>query len=104
MQAATLELSALPGSPNRRQPPKSRMVPTHNALIRLLPAVDRRQLLARAEPVTLTLSQVLCEGHSTLRHAYFPVSGFVSLVVGVDEPPSLEVGMVGQSQAGRPRV
>jgi CRP-like cAMP-binding protein len=71
------------------------MAPTHNALIRLLPTVDRQQLLARSEPVTLTLSQVLCEGHSPLSHAYFPVSGFVSLVVGVDEHPSLEVGMVG---------
>jgi CRP-like cAMP-binding protein len=71
------------------------MPQNHNALIRLLPLVARQQLLARCEPVSLVLSQVLCEGHAPLSHAYFPMSGFVSLVMQVDDHPSLEVGMVG---------
>ncbi len=71
------------------------MAPTHNVLIRQLPPVDRQQLLAGSESVSLALSQVLCEGHVPLSHAYFPVSGFVSLVVQIDEHPSLEVGMIG---------
>jgi CRP-like cAMP-binding protein len=71
------------------------MAQPQNALIRLLPPLARQQLLAQCEPVPLTLSQVLCEGHTPLHHAYFPVTGFLSLVMQVDAHPGLEVGMVG---------
>jgi CRP-like cAMP-binding protein len=52
--------------------------------------------MAVAEPVSLVLADVLCEGGSATRHVYFPVDGFISLVTSVDAHPSLEVGMVGR--------
>jgi len=66
-----------------------------NHLIAALPSHERKALLAACELVPLTLGEVLCEAASTLRHAYFPQSGFISLVVTLDGKPSLEVGMVG---------
>ena len=39
---------------------------------------------------------MLCEVGQPMRHAYFPVDGFISLVTQVDDHPGLEVGMVGR--------
>ena len=72
------------------------MANVENHLIELLPRKDRLSLLAVCEPVTLTLSEVLCERGDTTRHVYFPVDGFISLVTQVDDHPGLEVGMVGR--------
>lgn len=71
------------------------MAQTHNTLIRLLPPVARTQLLARCEPVSLAVSQVLSDGLEPLSHAYFPMTGFVSLTVQVDAHPGIEVGTLG---------
>lgn len=67
-----------------------------NALIQLLPPPQRKHLIAQCEPIKLVLSQVLCEPGQVLGHAYFPLEGFVSLVVRVDTHPGLEVGMIGR--------
>jgi len=72
------------------------IVPDHqNLLIAALPLRERKALLAACETVPLKLGEVLCEAASTLRHAYFPQDGFISLVATLDGRPSLEVGMVG---------
>ena len=65
-------------------------------LIELLPRVDRQRLLAACEPVDLVLGEVLCERGDAVRHAYFPVDSFISLLMQTDQHPSLEVGMVGR--------
>jgi len=52
--------------------------------------------LAVCEPVHLVLGEVLRERGDVLRHVYFPVDGFISLLVQTDQHPSLEVGMVGR--------
>ncbi len=67
-----------------------------NHLIELLPAADRKRLLAQCETVQLSEGQILCEHGQTLQHAYFPVDGFVSMLAQIDQHPSLEVGMVGR--------
>ncbi len=67
-----------------------------NHLVELLPRVDRQRLLGACETVDLVPGQVLFERGEALRHAYFPVDGFVSLLVRTDMHPSLEVGMVGR--------
>lgn len=72
------------------------MSPVQNHLIELLPSRDRARLLAVCEPVELALNQVLDEAGGVLRHVYFPLDGFVSLVSLVDEHPGVEVGMVGR--------
>ena len=67
-----------------------------NRLIELLPRKDRTRFLAQCEPVTLLLSEVLCERGQVTRDVYFPIEGFISLITSVDEHPALEVGMVGR--------
>lgn len=67
-----------------------------NALLNCLPSAQRVQLEHRCETVELVLSQVLVEAGEPVSHAYFPLNGFVSLVVRVDTHPGLEVGMVGR--------
>lgn len=72
------------------------MPPVENHLIELLPERDRLRLLARCEPVSLVLAQVLCEAGTPLEHVFLPVEGFISLVMQVDHHPALEVGMLGR--------
>ena len=72
------------------------MTTAENHLIELLPRKDRQHLLGLCEPVHLVLAAVLCEPAKPMRHAYFPIDGFISLVAPVDGKPGLEVGMVGR--------
>jgi CRP-like cAMP-binding protein len=67
-----------------------------NHLIELLPAADRRRLLARCDSVPLAMSAPMGERGDATLHAYFPVDGFISLMTPVDEHPGLEVGLVGR--------
>lgn len=67
-----------------------------NHLIELLPAPERRRLLGACAPVVLRLGEVLSEAGTPLRHAYFPVDGFISLLTRIEQHPSLEVGMAGR--------
>lgn len=91
-------LTTLQAQVRVRPPPATRSTTiqaTDNQLIRRLPSVDRRRLLAACEPVGWRLSEVVCEPGSPTQHAYFPLSGFLSLVTQVAACPRLEVGMVG---------
>jgi CRP-like cAMP-binding protein len=71
------------------------MAHAHNQLLQRLSAPVRTRLLQRCEPFEMLLSGELSERGKALSHAYFPQSGFVSLVIDVDTYPALEVGMVG---------
>jgi CRP-like cAMP-binding protein len=72
------------------------MTVAENHLIELLPAADRRRLLAACEPVQFVITEVLAEPDTMTRYVYFPVKGFASLVTLLDGKPALEVGMVGR--------
>ena len=72
------------------------MAAVENHLIELLPRAVRSRLLAACETVELTLSQVLTEPGETTRHIYFPLDGFISMVVMLKGSPGVEVGMVGR--------
>ena len=72
------------------------MAHAQNHLLELLPDDDRQRVLAHCESVQLRLGDVLCESDALLRHAYFPVDGFISLLTRIEDHPSLEVGMVGR--------
>ena len=71
------------------------MVPSSNTLIDLLPARERRQLLAKADTVSMDLHAVVCEPGSLVRNVMFPLKGYLSLVVKLEDAPDLAVGMVG---------
>jgi CRP-like cAMP-binding protein len=72
------------------------MAHAHNLLIQQLPPTVRKRLLERCEPYDMALSKELSVRGQPLSHAYFPRSGFISLVIDVDTYPALEVGMVGR--------
>lgn len=65
-------------------------------MIELLPRQAQQRVLAQCDEAPLVLSQVLYEPGQAIRHVYFPVEGFVSLIAVVEHHPGLEVGMVGR--------
>lgn len=69
---------------------------TQNDLIERLPKGLRKRFLARCEPFELVLSSELSVRGALLTHAYFPITGFISLVIDIDSHPPLEVGMAGR--------
>jgi CRP-like cAMP-binding protein len=66
-----------------------------NRLIEGLPHKDRHRVLARGEPVELTLGAILCEPDQRYRHVYFPLTGYISLVAMSSGHQPLEMGMIG---------
>jgi len=64
-------------------------------LLQALPGSDRRRLLAECETMQLAFAEPLYTPPQRLRHVYFPVSGFISLVMPIDDASSLEVGLIG---------
>jgi len=83
----------------------AKLVPASNRLLAALPRKDRLHFLAGCEEVELALSDVLFEPGDRIRHAYFPTTGFVSLVTPMDGAKRLEVGLVGdEGMVGTPLV
>jgi hypothetical protein len=62
------------------------MLPS-NGLIDGLSRTQRQRLLKRCVPVELVLGAILCEADRPLRHVYFPLTGFISLVALVGSHP-----------------
>lgn len=70
-------------------------VPVVNSLLAALPRKEYQRLLAGLEPVTLTFGEILYEPGEPIRHVYFPNDSLVSLLVLVDGPLALKIGLVG---------
>lgn len=66
-----------------------------NRLIEGLPRRERNSILGRCERVELVLGRILCEPGQRLKHAYFPLTGFISLVEKVENHAPLEMGLIG---------
>jgi CRP-like cAMP-binding protein len=66
-----------------------------NRLLGSLPSSDLRRMLAGCETVELAFAEVLYEPGERLSHVYFPIKGFISLIMPIDDSASLEVGLVG---------
>ncbi len=75
--------------------PPSQRARAGNRLLEALPSADLRSMLARCEAVELAFADVLYSPHERLRHVYFPIRSFVSLVMPIDGSAALEVGLVG---------
>lgn len=67
-----------------------------NQLLDALPSREGRRIVAACEVVELTLAEVIHVPGEQVRYAHFPTRGFISLLVGVTGPGSLEVGLVGR--------
>jgi len=70
-------------------------MPVANRLLAGLPVRARNEVLESCEPVELTFGELLCEPAETIRYAYFPADGFISLMANVDGHTRLEVGLIG---------
>jgi CRP-like cAMP-binding protein len=69
--------------------------PATNFLLAALPHKDREALLSNCEEVELVFAQELYRTGDIIPHVYFPIEGFISLIMPVDENANLEVGLSG---------
>jgi len=67
-----------------------------NNLINPLPKEMQDLVLAKAEIVDLTLSQVICVYDRPVVSLYFPINGFISITQSIDKHPPIEIGMIGR--------
>ncbi len=70
--------------------------PAANQLLRELPSNEHAAFMADCEPVTLMFGEVLVEPGGFIEQVYFPVDGFISLIVSLDGGDRLEVAMAGR--------
>lgn len=66
-----------------------------NRLLECLPRTTRDRVLKQCEPVSLAFGASLCERDRRIRHVYFPLDGFISLVATVDDHPPIEIALIG---------
>ena len=66
-----------------------------NLLLAALPDADRRRLTSDQAPVDLVLHEVLSESGDRIRHVYFPIDGYISLIAPGAGRAQLEIGLVG---------
>jgi CRP-like cAMP-binding protein len=66
-----------------------------NRLLACLSQGRRQRLLAQCDKVDLAESTVLCEPGDQVRHVYFPIDSFISLITLVDAGSAFETGLVG---------
>ena len=66
-----------------------------NRLLATLPAKERERFLADCTLENLDFGTVLYEQGEPMRHVYFPIGCFISMLTTVDRRSTLEVGMIG---------
>ena len=66
-----------------------------NRILQSLPLRERRRLIGGCTLVDLSFGAILCEADQPFRHVYFPLTGFLSLVIVVEQHQPLEMGMIG---------
>ena len=75
-------------------PSKKPFIP--NELLAALPAKDYQRLERRWEEIPLVFEALIYSPNEVISDVYFPNSGIVSFVAGVNERSTLEVGLVGK--------
>lgn len=73
----------------------TRKIPIVNRLLASLPRSERGRITKHCEPVNLIFGTILCDTNEPVRHVYFPVEGFISLVTTLNGHQPLEMGMIG---------
>lgn len=69
--------------------------PITNQILAALPAQELWRLLPKLEEISLNLTERIYEQSEIIQNVYFPNSGIVSLLAGVEDRGMLEVGIVG---------
>lgn len=76
-----------------------------NRLLASLRRKDRQQLIAACDEVDLCIGDVLWQPQKRIAHVYFPVDGFISLLVPIDDRKNLELALVGnEGMLGAPLI
>ena len=75
---------------------KTRDARPANRLLATLPKKEYERLLPSLEAFPLLFETVIYEPGEVILDVYFPTSGIVSLLAGVDDRATLEVGLVGR--------
>lgn len=73
----------------------STAAPARNRLLSELPEGARNRFIAQCEPVELEFGAHVGAAKAVCQYVYFPLTGFVSLLVGIHARPALEIGLVG---------
>ena len=66
-----------------------------NRLIEGLPRKPRRRFLQQCDEIDLEMGTALCGANEPVQFAYFPLLGFISLVIKLGSHPPLELGLIG---------
>lgn len=66
-----------------------------NQLIERLPRKERNEFLKCCEPVELVFGTTLCEPNQPFQSVYFPLSGFISLLIKIGDHQPLETALIG---------
>lgn len=80
--------------PNIPQLPQKKL-PPHNSLLNGLPKNLRNRIVKACELVNFHFGDTLCEADCPFEYAYFPVTGFISLVAVVKGHKPLEMNLIG---------
>jgi CRP-like cAMP-binding protein len=97
--SALKQVGAIVSASRRTEPSKEAMsIASHtavNSLLAGLPASSLKNVLHSCEQVQLKFAQVLGQPNERIRHVYFPIEGFVSMVAVLEDGGHLRVGIVG---------
>lgn len=69
--------------------------PVENRILALIPKEDYVYIQPDLTPVRLPQGKILWNAGDVIRHAYFPLSGMISLISTTEDGSSIEVGMIG---------
>ncbi|MGM0702886.1 MAG: Crp/Fnr family transcriptional regulator [Pseudomonadota bacterium] len=70
--------------------------PAANRLLHALPAIEHDAFMAACEPVNLVFGEILVEPGTRIEQVYFPLDGFISLIVSLNDGNRLEAAMAGR--------
>jgi len=73
----------------------SKSPPIANQLLAALPKKEYQALRSQLEEIPLVFEQTIYKPQAAISDVYFPNSGIISLLAGLNERTTLEVGMVG---------
>jgi CRP-like cAMP-binding protein len=74
---------------------KNAHAPSDNLLLASLPPAAQLRLTGTDAPVELVEEQILSKPGQRIRHVYFPIDGFISLITPPQGRGQLEIGLVG---------
>src|SRR5438876_12304899 len=82
-------------NPKECSMPRAKSPPIANRLLASLPKKDFERLERHFEEVPLVFEDLLYKPNALISDVYFPNSGIVSLLAGINERSTIEVGLVG---------